>query len=291
MTQTIISLKKQIKVASDLQTVVRSMKAVSASNISQYEKSLESLKLYYQNIELSLGLCLRQFTFETNSMIPNYSNPHNSKKVGVVIFGSDQGLVGNFNEVIAIHAMKMIEKRQVDCQVWLVGERLKSYFLDMGIEIKGEITLPNSAKNIDKLASQVLLLINYDNFYLLHNKMITATKFEPITVHLLPLDKAWRDRIIQNPWPNKNLAQVLGAMNSNLIALIKEYLFVSIFKACSQSLASENLSRLSAMQSADKNIEELLLTTKSTFHRLRQSSIDEELFDVVSGFEALSCRS
>jgi F-type H+-transporting ATPase subunit gamma len=70
--------------------------------------------------------------------------------------------------------------------------------------------------------------------------------------------------------------------------LIREYLFVSLFRACAESLASENASRLAAMQRADKNIDELLEDLNGTFHRLRQSGIDEELFDVVSGFEALS---
>ena len=67
-----------------------------------------------------------------------------------------------------------------------------------------------------------------------------------------------------------------------------KYLFVSLFRACAESLASENASRLAAMQRADKNIEELLEDLNRTFHRLRQSGIDEELFDVISGFEALS---
>jgi F-type H+-transporting ATPase subunit gamma len=69
--------------------------------------------------------------------------------------------------------------------------------------------------------------------------------------------------------------------------LIREYLLISLFRACAESLASENASRLSALQRADKNINELLEDLQSTFNRLRQSSIDEELFDVVSGYEAL----
>jgi F-type H+-transporting ATPase subunit gamma len=73
-----------------------------------------------------------------------------------------------------------------------------------------------------------------------------------------------------------------------LRALIREYLFISLFRACAESLASENASRLAAMQRADKNIDELLDDLNRTFHLLRQSSIDEELFDVISGFEALS---
>ncbi|MFT7031073.1 MAG: F-type H+-transporting ATPase subunit gamma, partial [Marinoscillum sp.] len=60
-----------------------------------------------------------------------------------------------------------------------------------------------------------------------------------------------------------------------------------LFKACAESLASENASRLVAMQRAEKNIEELLDKLNHQFHQLRQGLIDEELFDVVSGFEAI----
>ena len=76
-----------------------------------------------------------------------------------------------------------------------------------------------------------------------------------------------------------------------LLALISEYLFISLFKACAESLASENASRLDAMQRAEKNIGDLLDDLNKKYHRLRQSSIDEELFDVVSGFEALKSTS
>ena len=69
--------------------------------------------------------------------------------------------------------------------------------------------------------------------------------------------------------------------------LIREYLFISLFRACAESLASENASRLAAMERADKNINDLLEQLHRSFHQLRQSGIDEELFDVISGFEAL----
>jgi F-type H+-transporting ATPase subunit gamma len=80
----------------------------------------------------------------------------------------------------------------------------------------------------------------------------------------------------------------MGDGTGALRALIREYVFVSLFRACAESLASENASRLAAMERADRNIDELLEKLQGTFHRVRQSSIDEELFDVLSGFEALS---
>ena len=83
------------------------------------------------------------------------------------------------------------------------------------------------------------------------------------------------------------MPQVIGSGENTLRALIREYLFVSIYKACAGSLAAENASRLEAMQRAEKNIDEMLNDLKQSYNRLRQSTIDEELFDVVSGFEAL----
>jgi len=98
----------------------------------------------------------------------------------------------------------------------------------------------------------------------------------------------WQGRLAALPWPTGNLPEVIGTGAATLSALMREYLFVSLFRACAESLASENASRLAAMQRAEKNIDELLEALNGKFHRLRQSAIDEELFDVISGFEALA---
>ncbi len=100
--------------------------------------------------------------------------------------------------------------------------------------------------------------------------------------------KAGSRELAHGRWPTALLPEVMGFGGATLRALIREYLFVSLFRACAESLASENASRLAAMERADRNIDELLQSLQGTFHRLRQSSIDEELFDVVSGFEALT---
>ena len=82
--------------------------------------------------------------------------------------------------------------------------------------------------------------------------------------------------------------EVLGPRSSTLRALLREYLFVSIFRACAESLASENASRLAAMERADRNIDRMRVSLSDRFHRLRQGTIDEELADVISGFQALT---
>jgi F-type H+-transporting ATPase subunit gamma len=124
--------------------------------------------------------------------------------------------------------------------------------------------------------------------HLFYNRPKSGAVYEPIQQQLLPLDEIWRRELAERPWPSKNLPEIVGDKIATLRALIREYLFVSLFQACAESLASENASRLAAMERADENIDDMLESLQSTYHRIRQASIDEELFDVISGFEALS---
>ena len=78
------------------------------------------------------------------------------------------------------------------------------------------------------------------------------------------------------PGRPKTCPKSSAARSRRCAALVREYLFVSLYKACAESLASENASRLAAMQRAEKNIDELVGALNQTFHRLRQTSIDEE---------------
>jgi F-type H+-transporting ATPase subunit gamma len=111
--------------------------------------------------------------------------------------------------------------------------------------------------------------------------------YEPVKQRLLPLDAKWQSTFGRIQWPTKLLPEALGSFETTLRALIREYLFVSLYKACAESLASENACRLAAMQRAQRNIDELLERLRMVFNQTRQTTIDEELFDVIAGFEAL----
>lgn len=293
MTQTMASLNRKIKVAGDLQTVVRTMKAVAASSIGQYEKSIKSLSEYYRTVELGLGVCLRDVSYERERTL---KKKNQKNKGGVIVFGSDQGLVGQFNEIVAAHAKTTVKELAGDSQIWTVGERVRVHLMDTGLDIKGTFQLPSSLHAITPLVGQILIETHAqdnetDELYLIYNHRTSGAGFEPKLQRLLPLDSNWQRQISEYLWPNHLKPEVMGEQFQTLKVLIREYLFVSIFRACAQSLASENASRLSAMQRADKNIKDLLEKLKGNYHRLRQKSIDEELFDVVSGFEALSKQS
>ena len=290
MTQTLESLRSKIGSAKDLLSVVTTMKAISAVNIRHSEKAVEALADYNRTIELGLQILLKD---RETALIRE--QPHEPKQLGVIIFGSDQGLVGQFNDVVADHAVRTLAALGAEPEVWAVGQRVHARLADAGLRMMGLFAVPSSVKAITQLVGRILVESEtrrergeLTELHLIYNRPTSGAAYVPVTQRLLPLDEDWRRGLAKLPWPTGSLPEVMGGGTAALRALISEYLFVSLFRACAESLASENASRLAAMQRADKNIDELLENLDGSFHRQRQSSIDEELFDVISGFEALS---
>lgn len=214
--------------------------------------------------------------------------------IGAIVFGSDQGLVGQFNDVVADHAIKALTALSGTLQIWAVGERVHARLEDAGFPPNGLFAVPSSVQGITSLVGRILVeresrysRVEENELYLFYNRPAAGAIYESVNRRLLPLDATWQRDLADIPWPTQNLPEVMGDRAATLGSLISEYLFVSLFTACAESLASENASRLAAMQRAEKNIGELLEQLGGAFHRLRQSGIDEELFDVISGFEAL----
>jgi F-type H+-transporting ATPase subunit gamma len=293
MSDTTASLRRKINSAGDLQSVVRTMKALAASSIGQYEKSVRALADYYRTVEFGLGACIRERG--PAPLIGERKSQTAAGAIAAIVFGSDQGLVGQFNDVVADRAVKTLAAQPVQPEVWAVGERVHARLADAGLPPMGLFPVPNSVKAITPLVGKILVESETrrsqreaTELYLFYNRPASGAVYAPVSQRLLPLDEDWRRELAELPWPTGNLPEVMGGGTATLRALIREYLFVSLFRACAESLASENASRLAAMQRAEKNIEELLEDLNRTFHRLRQSGIDEELFDVISGFEALS---
>jgi len=286
------SLGRRIAGAKDLSSVVRSMKALAASSIAQYERAVESLHEYTRTVELALSVCLR----DSGSIEHRAATPGPSGLRGAVIFGSDQGLVGRFNELLMEFATSaLLALPGKTTHLWVVGERMRELVASSMLPSPVTLSAPHSVEAIAPLVSQIVIDLartgvhgEIGEIYMFNNQPISDAGYRPHLKRLLPLDALWQRDLIALPWPSKVLPQILGSTVSALEALIGEHLFISMFQACAQSLASENASRLAAMQRAEDNIVKILEDLSRTFHRMRQQSIDEELFDVVSGYESLT---
>lgn len=282
-------LRRKISTAKDLGSVVRTMKALAAASIVQYERAVHSLADYYHSIELGLYVCVRgNGSSQTVKGSRRLAVP---PTITAIVFGSDQGLVGQFNDQLAAFVAAELRNAPGERTVLAVGERIRGRLCDVGFSVDTTYSVPNSVIGITPLVSQILVDQEHEDqkgeTYIFHNRPAGTQTYEPIKQRLLPLDATWQAAFGQMQWPTKLLPEVLGPTEVTLAALIHEYFFVSLFKACAESLASENTCRLAAMQRAQRNIDDLLDQLQMLFNQTRQTSIDEELFDVISGFEAL----
>jgi F-type H+-transporting ATPase subunit gamma len=285
------SLRRKIESAGDLYGVVRSMKALAASSVGQYEDAVLSLNHYYRTVELGLAACFRR-----TAQMPFLLKGTTKKRapVGIVIFGSDQGLVGQFNECLADYAVDQLKAIPGTVEtIWGVGERIQTLMRESGVGPVTPLDVPSSVHGITRLTDGILVGMQaalehsaVREIYVFHNRPKPGALLEPVMRRLLPLDQIWQNSLANLPWPTKCPPEVIGGAQPALAAFIRGYLFVLLFQACAESLASENASRLAAMQRSEKNIQEALEDLNRKFHRIRKEAIDDELFDVISSYEA-----
>jgi len=287
------NLRRKLEGAKDIKSIVSAMKAMAASNIGQYETAVISLEDYYRIV--ALGIVAYSREEKIDSIFEKKETKQNVEKIiCAIVFGSDQGLVGQFNDSLTDFVSQSLHAMPGKKEIWAVGERIQLLLSDAGFKSKELFSVPNSVDAITSLVGEILIKSqhnlgkeNLNEYYIFYNRPKTGAVYEAVAQQFLPLDERWRNTIDEFEWPTKKIPQIAGGIRPTLLALINEYLFVSLFKACAESLASENSSRLAAMQRAEKNIDELQDDLSHKFYNLRQSSIDEELFDVISGFETM----
>jgi F-type H+-transporting ATPase subunit gamma len=290
MSDSLDSLRRKLGGARQLGSVVRAMKAISASSIIQYEHAVAALGQYQHSVELGLSLCL-----DGEPPLAAGLNRGGDSLIGALVFGSDQGLVGRFNEVIGDFAAGALEKLPGPKTIWAVGERVCPPLAAAGLTVTKRFVVPSSVAAITALVTAIQIEMEsyaaanrHSEIHVFHNSPRSTARYEGVSQRLLPLDATWYKRIQEIPWPTARRAQLLGDRTASLAGLIHEQLFISLYRACAESLASENASRLEAMQRAEDNIESVAGDLQQSLNRLRQSSIDEELFDVIAGFNALA---
>ena len=216
--------------------------------------------------------------------------------VGAVIFGSDHGLCGRYNENIADFAVQELDKtnqRQDLRRILVVGARIEASLREMGQTVEECFFVPGTVENITGTVQSILLKIDswqlegVEKIMLFHHARRQRASYPPLARQLLPIDLKCFNHKRAKPWPSRSLPQFSLAADELLRSLIRQHLFIRLFSACTESLAGEHASRLISMQVAEKNIQERLESLTSIYRQQRQDQITEELLDVVSGFEAL----
>ncbi|MGF1515672.1 MAG: F0F1 ATP synthase subunit gamma [Elainellaceae cyanobacterium] len=285
------SLHRKIQSAEDLQSIVKTMKALAATNIRQYENAVVALKKHSHALDLALQIVMINYpkAIATQPVPP--------RRIGIVAFGSDQGMCGQFNERLAEFIATRLEKQNDPHTpaIIAVGDRLADRLTATGWPIARGLSIPGSLNGVTPLVQTLVLQLeawqtanHIDHIWTIYNRPGTGAVPHPILRQLFPLSTLYLQKLAQQAWPSRCRPQLLTDIRKLFSALFQQHFFIGLYRACAESLASENITRLISMQTAEKNIEERLFDLKAAFQQQRQDIITEELLDIISGFEALS---
>ena len=289
--ETLEAVGRSIASTEGLASLVSTMKALSAVNIRQYERAVESVRDYYGTVELGLHVVLGRRG-------PDHGRrPPVAGRTAAFVFGSDYGLCGRFNDEIASFALERLDRLGVepsDRLVGAVGARAGGHLRDLGQPLETEVISPSSVAGLDAAVQRLLVTIDewgsqrgVGRVLLVYHQHRTPIEQRLHAEQLLPLQLSRFRHLAAGRWPSRRLPTFTMDAEPLLAALLRQYLFVAVFRAFAESAASEHASRVQTMQAAQHNLDERLGELRVQFHRRRQDAITAELLDIVSGFEAL----
>lgn len=291
--ETIEALSARIETTEEIQSVVRTMKSLSAVSIRQYEHAVDALGDYARTIELGLQAVLCNEGLA--SAVPGYEDG----RYAAVVIGSDRGLCGRFNEKVTDFARRELGERKDTSGeaplILAVGARAAARLEAIRLRPDKVFALPGSAGGLVNTAHAILIQI--DNWRrtrgvgvadIYFNRRNEETRAEPERRRLTPPPAQSLRDLAQRRWPSRRLPIYRMEGGALLSWLIRQHLFISVYRAGAESLASEHASRLAAMQAAERNIDERLGELGGAYRKRRQETITTELLDIVAGFEAIA---
>lgn len=292
MAQTLETLTRQMGSMQSIRSVVRTMKTLSVINSAPYEQAARAIEDYHDTVLDGLH------AFWVATRFPEVPTTARGARM-VIVFGSDHGLCGNYNDVIAAHAAEHLSAAKARTQVLCVGSQMADALGDRDINAETVFLPAASADGLGRLAN--LLTRRLDNARQLAVTqglavdLVFSARGEgpgpvPCINRLLPLDAALVEDMRHRRWQSRSLPSYAGPADDLFSALVRAHVFASLVKAAAEAMVTENAARLALMQQAERSVEERLDTLKSEANTLRQSGITSELLDVIIGFEALKHR-
>ncbi|PLW75367.1 F0F1 ATP synthase subunit gamma [Cohaesibacter celericrescens] len=294
MAQTLETLARRTTSMQGIRSVVHTMKTLSVINSVPYEHAARAVEAYHRTILEGLHAFLSQ------------SGPIKGVNSGttdqvIVVFGSDHGLCGNYNETLAAHVADQIGPSPHKAPIILcIGAQMADALADRSLVVEKVFFPAASVDGIGRLANlltQKLDTIRQDHH--LHEVSVSLAYIArnaegaqaPEIKPLLPLDPSIIDELQTKRWASRSLPYFSMPPDDLFTALIRGHLFASLFKAAAVAMVTENAARLALMQQAEQSVDDRLDALKSDTRAVRQTEITTELLDVIIGFEALKKKS
>jgi F-type H+-transporting ATPase subunit gamma len=280
-------IQRRIGSIKKTQQITRAMRMVAGAKLRRAQTASENARPYADRMRATVSEVARGVSDDAH---PLFEIRQPVKKVEVVVITSDRGLCGGFNSNVNRFSASLVAQREKDgnaVTITTAGRKGREFFtrrnptqLADHYPQQGWVTYGQAAA-LAKSVSARFEAGDVDEVVLVYNEFISAMTQTPKQVSLLPFS-ADAD-VVGDAQPH----EIEPNPQSLLAVLVPKAVEVEIFRALLENQTGEHAARMTAMESATRNTEELVERLTLQFNRARQAAITKELVEIVSGAEAL----
>ena len=292
---TLRDLKKRIKAIRNTQKITKAMKMVAAAKLRKVQDRMLNFRPYAMRI--------RDIVSDLSVAIEREAHPiltvRPRKTVEFLVITSDKGLCGAFNANILRYASQEIaglKREGFEISISTVGKKAFDYFTRRGYKVRsswvglsGKVSY-DSAKEIAQDLIDGYVHERFDEVRLTFNEFKSLIAQRLVSMRVLPIEGL--EEGVSPEVKTESLSQFGSFIFEPSVEMVFErllprYVEIQVFRALLESSAAEEAARMSAMENATKNCEDLVQKVTLRANKVRQEGITKELMDIVGGVEAL----
>jgi F-type H+-transporting ATPase subunit gamma len=279
-------IKRRITTVRKTQQITRAMRMVAGAKLRRAQQAIDAARPYADAMLATLREVARsQKDAEHPLLLPHPSG----RALEILIVTSDRGLCGAFNLNVIKHAQSVIAARAgVALTITTAGRKGNEFFrrrfpaqIGANYPQQGWVQYAQACEIGGRLA-QRYAAGEVDEVVLVYSEFVSAVSQKPRDVRLLPFAVAEPEGA-EAPLPY----EIEPSPARLLDALVPKALDTAIFRALLENQVGEHAARMTAMEAATSNTEELISSLTLKYNRARQAAITKELVEIVSGAEAL----
>lgn len=279
-------IKNRIESVGETKKITNAMYLIASTKVRKAKAELDKTRPYFNALQAEIKRIFRTINdVENKYFYPADGKLLVKKTYGCLVITADKGLAGAYNQNVIKQTLKLLEEHS-DTKLYVVGEYGRQFFENHNIPIEKSFnfTAQNPTMHRAREISDILLQA-YDNgelgkIYIIYTDMQNSMKDEVITTRLLPFH---RKKFASESEDNDLSFEFLPSVEAVLDGIMHSYISGFIYSALVDSFCSEQNDRMSAMNSANTNAEELLDRLSVEYNRRRQASITQEITEISAG--------
>jgi F-type H+-transporting ATPase subunit gamma len=286
--ETMRDIRNRMKSVRQTLQVTGAMKLISTSKLRKARRRLEDTLPYFDGISEAM----RDIISHSEENGQKWFDPREKKagrKVATLVITADKGLAGGYNHAIIRYVEESCAEGSMLLPIGNVGKRYfmeKNYVLLEDFAVSTKEPTVYEAKEVAVFAASQFLEGNIDEFQIIYTRMRSIVQLEPTKLTLLPLDvKAIKEARLSKK--DFDTYRYEPSEEGLFDALVPQYLKGIVYGALVSAFASEQAARMTAMDAATKNADEMLGRLGLRYNRARQASITSEVSEIVAGATAL----